>query len=363
MRTCRDMCFSSRIAMVALVVFSAIAPGCGKIGSPLPPEPRGPRAPTRVAVRQTGNQARILFTQPAPRGAHPSQVPATAELVRVTYGVGQAANLDAAAFARRSEIVARLSLSADAEGSRLILVDGEWPRQGTDPEGWTLRYGVRVRDVRGRPSPLVLANDLLVVSEMGAPDELAARATADGISLNWQAPGEGAGALYHVYRKTRDECCWPESPVHVGVLEQPEFLDRGVKTGEVYRYTVRTAQDDETPLRESLGSGTIEVLARDLFPPARPEGLVAVQEGRGIRLFWDPSEARDLAGYRLFRRVDGNEWHTVGDAILKRALYLDSEVEIGQKVEYRTSAVDRADPPNESPFSEIVEVEIGDQFE
>ena len=65
----------------------------------------------------------------------------------------------------------------------------------------------------------------------------------------------------------------------------------------------------------------------------------------------------------MFRSVDGNEWHTVGDAILKRALYLDSEVEIGQKVEYRTSAVDRADPPNESPFSEIVEVEIGDQFE
>jgi hypothetical protein len=314
-------------------------------------------------VRQTGQQIQIAFTRPLPRGSRPSQVPAIAELLRVAYGAGQAANLDAAAFARRSEVVARLSISAEEEGARLNLVDSEWPGGGVNPEGWTLRYGIRVRDVRGRPSPLVLANDLLVVPELGVPGGLAARATADGISLNWQPPAAGTGSLYHVYRKTREECCWPESPIHVGVLESAEYLDRGVSTGEVYRYTVRTAHDAEMPMRESKSSESIEVLARDLFPPARPEGLVAVQEGRGVRLFWDPSEARDLAGYRLFRRIDETEWQTVGEELLSRALFLDSTIEVGQTVEYRVSAVDRAEPPNESPFSESVKLEIGDQFE
>ncbi len=125
---------------------------------------------------------------------------------------------------------------------------------------------------------------------------------------------------------------------------------------------MRVALAEGRPHRESANSETISVLAEDRFAPRAPSGLVAVQEGTAVRLFWDPNPERDLRGYRVFRRslAPGREtdWERIGPDPVERPLYLDAEIEIGQHLAYRVVAVDRATPPNESRPSGEVEIEL-----
>jgi hypothetical protein len=104
------------------------------------------------------------------------------------------------------------------------------------------------------------------------------------------------------------------------------------------------------------------LVAADLFAPAAPRGLVAVQEGVAVRLFWDPSSERDLRGYRVYRQpVEGEataDWTPVGPDPVEGALFLDDDVRVGQRWFYRVTAIDRATPPNESLPSEPIEIEL-----
>ena len=349
-----------RRCVVLAVIVLLTASGCGKRGWPLPPEPRGPREPADVVARQLGDRVTVTFTAPQPRGPKPNQVPLRAELVRVSYGPGRPANLDPAAFARRAEVVGRVVLSESQIGARARIEDDGLRGAASSRSGWTLRYAVRVRDVRGRPSPLVLAEVLRPVDAPEAPAGVTARAVADGVLLQWT---EREDARYHVYRTLRGNETWPETPLGTGAVDAGRYLDRTTETGQVYRYLIRETHDGERPYRESADSKTIEVLARDLFPPRAPSGLVGVQEGLAVRLFWNPNEERDLAGYRVFRRRDGGPWRPAGPDPLEGARFLDDDVAVGERLEYRVSAVDGAAPSNESPFSETIEVEIRDQLE
>ena len=40
---------------------------------------------------------------------------------------------------------------------------------------------------------------------------------------------------------------------------------------------------------------------KDLVPPPPPTGLTALVETAGVRLVWDPVDAPDLAGYKVYR--------------------------------------------------------------
>ena len=55
------------------------------------------------------------------------------------------------------------------EGDRLDARDRALGELGAAPWGTTLRYGVRLRDRRGRPSPLVVSEELVLSEPTGAP--------------------------------------------------------------------------------------------------------------------------------------------------------------------------------------------------
>jgi len=92
-----------------------------------------------------------------------------------------------------------------------------------------------------------------------------------------------------------------------------------------------------------------EVVAdtRDVFPPKAPEGLLVLREEGGNRLVWNPSLARDLAGYRLYAKDGGGEWRRLADALSDPAFY-DAAAPAGRT--YGVTAVDAAG--NESPRGE-----------
>ncbi|MBZ5637453.1 MAG: hypothetical protein LAO51_01710 [Acidobacteriia bacterium] len=339
----------------ALALLVIIGAGCGKKGALRPPEPRGPTPPREVAARQIGEAIDISFVVPAPRGPRPSQQPILAELVRVAYGPGVRPPQDPDAFRRAGVIVAKLEGDPLGSGGRLAAKDASWRDLAGTGVNWTLRYAVRVRDRRGRPSPLVVAPDLVPVAPPPAPTALRAEATADGVRLSWEPPKEEGTPKYNVYRAERDQP-FGDKPLQLEPVTSAEYLDSGVVLGKSYRYAVRTAVSDGAPFRESESSPEVEVRAEDRFPPAAPTGMVAVQEGQAVRLFWNPNQERDLAGYRVSRRNETGAWQRIGPDLGVEPFLLDPEVRPGDRVSYRVTAVDRAG--NESPPSETVAVDV-----
>lgn len=339
--------------VVALVIVSSaavLATGCGKKGSPVAPVPRGPRPPEAVAVRQVGPDVVVRFTVPESRGDRPSQEPRVAELVRVALPPGQPSTADPDAFRRRGELAGLLEGDPLAAGVRAELRDDTAGGAAGRYEGWSLRYGVRVRDRKGRASTLVATDEIVPLSPRPGPTGVSAVVASDGVRLIWSAP-DGGERLYNVYRAT-DDGPFPETPIHGAPLASTEFVDTDARSGETYRYVVRELLGDGAPVREGPTSPEVRVEALDRQAPSRPVGVIGVQEAAAARLFWDPNSERDVAGYRVYRRVGDEPWSPVPLAEIRETLFLDVDVRVGQRIAYRVAAFDRAEPPNESEPSE-----------
>lgn len=346
-----------RPAPILLLLVAALLAACGKKGPPRAPESRGPLPPQSVEARQEGTSVIVSFVIPAARGPKPSQLLSRVELLRVEYAQDARPGADPDGFRRRGRIVAEDEALPLDPGAHRDLEDstaGALPDGGV---GLVLRYGVRLLDRRGRTSPIVVAPDLVPVAALPPPLDVRAEATSDGIRLRWTAPDAATDLLYNVYRSTAGEPP-AHAPIHRDPLDSTEFLDTEVKQGVSYTYAVRTSAAGGRPYRESLPSGSVTVLAEDRAAPAAPARLVAVQEGIAIRLLWSPSEETDLAGYRVYRRKAGEEWNRIGPDVVDHPTYLDGDVRVLDRFEYRVTAVDRAKPPNESAPSEMVEATV-----
>lgn len=344
-------------AVLAVAVAALAAASCGKAGAPKAPEPRGPLPPKAVVARQIGGNVEVAFTVPQPRGEKPSQAPVVGEIVRVAFAPGLQPSPDPVLFRVRGEVVALVEGDPLEPGARRFVEDPELAALEGGGTGWTVRYAVRVRDRRGRPSPLVAAPDVRVEAAAARPVDLTAEPTAEGIRLSWvDSVGEGR---FNVYRALADGP-FDEAPSHDRPLAATTHLDAAAVPGTVYRYRIRRVLAEGYPPRESASSDEVRVLAEDRFPPGAPTGLVAVQEGAAVRLFWNPGAERDLRGYRVYARTHGGEWRRIGpDPVLEPSL-LDREVRAGERIEYRVTAVDRTQPPNESAPGEVVELGIVD---
>ena len=333
---------------------------CGKTGPLRPPAPRGPLPPAGVEARQLGTSVEVAFTLPSPRGTAKSQALGRAEVLRAAYPRGVTPPPDPEAFRVQGEVVAQVDPAAAGTEKRLAIPDTGLSSLADGGIGWTLRYGVRVKDVKGRSSALVLAHDLETVEPKSPPAGLRAEATADGIRLSWSAPEGEADARYNVYRGPSPGPL-AEKPLHLQPLESPDYLDTTAAVGERYRYVVRTVAGEGPPYRESASSLVVEVDASDRFAPAPPSGLVAVQEGKAVRLLWNPGAEPDLEGYRVYRRRAEGEWAPLGTDVLRQPSYLDTDVLPGDALAYRVTAVDRADAPNESAPSEEATILVGSE--
>ena len=118
------MAASARILVTAAASLAMLAaPGCGKKGPPLPPEPRGPRRPGHVVVRQIGSRVVASIDVPAARGPRPSQTPVRAELVRVSYEAEPEPPADPDAFRRRGVAVGSVDADPLSPGARLEIDD------------------------------------------------------------------------------------------------------------------------------------------------------------------------------------------------------------------------------------------------
>jgi len=344
------------VGVLFLLSCLMIGAGCGKKGAPLPPEPRGPQLPSHLVVRQTGEAIEVHFTVPEPRGEGAAQQPVRAELIRVGYQSDTPPPADPEAFRRRGEVVGSVEGDPLPVGLRSSVRDGSLAQLEGNGVGWTLRYAIRVRDGRGRSSPVMVATDLVKLASAAAPGTIDGEPTADGIRLSWTALAGVEDPMFNLYRARAGDPT-PETPLNAAPLDISEYVDGDIVMGREYVYVVRLVLAGGLPYREGESGEPFRILAEDRFAPAAPGGIVVVQEGMAVRLFWNPNEERDLGAYRVYRGVDGGPFDRLTER-WEQSTYLDSDVRAGQRIVYRVTAVDRAEPPNESGPSEEISIEV-----
>ena len=107
---------------------------------------------------------------------------------------------------------------------------------------------------------------------------------------------------------------------------------------------------------QGLPSEAVEVTTTDVFPPAVPQGLVAVADAAAgaIDLSWTPDSDSDLAAYRVYRRdVQGGLPAQRIASVGVETSFRDTAVQPEHTYAYSVSAVDQSG--NESKRSPEVE--------
>jgi fibronectin type 3 domain-containing protein len=97
----------------------------------------------------------------------------------------------------------------------------------------------------------------------------------------------------------------------------------------------------------------MEVLAKDTFAPAVPSGLVSIATEDFISISWDANLEKDLAGYRVWRKMEGKDKYiSLTPLPIQGNAFNDTSVEKNNKYYYAITAQDKSG--NESPKSESV---------
>jgi len=207
-----------------------------------------------------------------------------------------------------------------------------------------------------------------VAPTIAPPAELSLELGGEGIRVSWVGPSPpiapaGLTYRYQIERKPVG------GPAYIAVTDvepsaRGSYLDKTFEWEKKYEYRILTlTQVHSQGLNATVpgeGSSPVEIFTRDIYPPAQPVGLQAVFSSVGqkpfIDLTWAPNLEGDLAGYNVFRRVEGGPFEKLNQQLIQVSSFRDQNVEPGRKYVYVVSAVDLRG--NESPRSAEASEEV-----
>ncbi len=185
-----------------------------------------------------------------------------------------------------------------------------------------------------------------------APAELSVVAGDRRNVLNWTAVtrNQDGSALnqpvsYQVYRQSGDG-----PPVKIGTpITATTYTDTNVNNAITYTYQVRALSAFKEGLVEGGTSTKVSATPVDKNAPPAPKAPQVVVTDAGIKVFWDHVQADDLAGYRIYRRIDGQgATRLAGQVSLPFNMYIDKDAPKGVTLFYSVSSLDSERPANES---------------
>jgi fibronectin type 3 domain-containing protein len=373
---------ANRLVAAALL---AAAFGCGKQGPPLPPLRAVPAPVKDLTVVQQGPRLLLSFTYPTvtPAGNALAGISAV-EIWSVSRVApdGKPAPIDAREFGNVAKPVQKVEgadLTSATSGSRIdialplpptlltpapVTPPAATPPAATPPAAGTATtpappagpqpqagyFAVRTFGKNGDRSDLSNIVSVVPKAPPPAPARVTVTARGDGVLVEW-TPVEGTVTGYNVYRRGAQERA-NAKPVHTAGAQEKSWLDTTARFGQSYIYGVTALSQVQPPIESAIASEH-EVRYVDRFPPPPPTELVALAETGRVRLVWRPSEAEDVAGYIVYRRVgDGGKFERVTPKPVESAEYVDTAVSSGKTYTYRVTAVDQAG--NESaPGNEV----------
>jgi hypothetical protein len=240
-----------------------------------------------------------------------------------------------------------------------------------DPAGF-VRYAVEIMNARDRSAGL--SNQVLipVAPTLTPPEHLIVKVEADGVLLSWTgptlpAPPKGLTYRYRIERSPRGANAYI-ALADVDSEAEGFYLDKTFawETKYDYRITPVTLVHSRGVNMSVEGddSEPVATFTRDVYPPSDPTGLQAVFSSVGqapfVDLTWAPNMESDLAGYNVFRAVDGSPFVKLNNQLVPVPSFRDETVVPGKRYTYAVSAVDVRG--NESPQSSETTEAVPDQL-
>jgi hypothetical protein len=347
-------------ALLLIVVGTMV--GCGAPAAPAPPSLNLPTPVVNLSAVRIGDSVHLTWTMPTRTTDHlPLRHPVTARICRAVDG-GPCANAGA------------VSLAPGAAG---VYTDALPPDLTHSPDR-LLRYEVALQNHAGKSAgPSNPAYSAAGGSPAGVTG-LSGQVRQDGVVLSWEpVPDRGRSIVFRIERRqltapapveTRNSPLAAPAPpltqtlaVHGRDGEDPgHAVDPSALFNQRYRYVVERVASLDFSRRsveiQGLPSEGVEVATTDVFPPAVPQGLVAVADGaaRAIDLSWTPDSDSDLASYRVYRRdVQGSLAAQPVASVGVETSFRDTAAQPEHTYAYSLSAVDQSG--NESKRSPEVE--------
>ena len=236
------------------------------------------------------------------------------------------------------------NLKGATVGSRLTYEDRPTLR-GPDGHPLRLTYGVVTEGGTARSDTSNLAS-IVPLDVALAPGGLQATPKPEGVALTWTAPGKSISggrpsiAGYDIYRLMPGEKIDTSTkPVNGVPVAETSYLD--VPPFGTYRYQVSAVGSADTPGIESEPSEEAQTTYKDLLAPPPPKGLTALIEDRAVRLVWDPVDAPDLLGYRIYR-TEGTARLTITKIPIPQTNFTDISVVPGTAYDYGVTSIDKS---------------------
>jgi hypothetical protein len=336
------------LALGMLLLFTA----CATISPPQPPSLELPKPVKDLRAARKGDKVTLTWSAPGVttdrqrvRSVGPTRIcrGTEAKLTECGTPVGEAA--------AQAVMSTTASSKQKVAGSYTDSLAGQI--QDDDASGF-MTYAIEALNAGGRGAGLSNQVRVSLARTLPPPRDFAARVTGQGVVLTWMSdalPASSGQRVHYVHRVNRRMEGSLEQ-VLVGEIPfggEPTYTDSSIEWERNYEYRAETvtviAQEDKPDTQvEGEDTPEIKVFAHDVFPPAVPSGLQAVDSGPGQKMFvdlvWAPVTDADLDGYNVYRREEGAEPVKVNGEVVKSPAYRDTAVASGKNYLYSVSAVD-----------------------
>ena len=348
--------------MLGLCALS-LAPTCGKRRPPLPPVERIPQRTEALTGVQRGNVITLMWPAPLRNAGEGSvQSIRRVDVYRVAEKLNAPLPMTEDQFEVRATLIGSVPYEEIKKGGATLTYTDRL-ELASDPA--RLRYAIRYVNAAGQRaafSNFFLMTPAFKVAAPPANPKGEKLETANVIT--WEAPTsnmDGSTPVnllgYNVYRISNSQ---PESelkPLNPEPITATRYEDKRFKFGDTYTYFVRAVSlGTEARPVESVDSNHIEMLQKDIYPPAAPDLATPNAAFGRIALFWTANSEPDVVGYYLHRSTDPNlpldKWSKLTPQIYTKTTFTDENVETGKTYYYYVVAVDSAG--NASPPSKVV---------
>jgi len=347
------------IAWLAPSLVGALAlSSCGKKGPPLPPLKTVPEAASALRARQIGDRIILTLEPPAKLTDGTLLSPSASLDIHVTLkspppdSPRTVLSQPAATWSipahqwdryRRAD---RLEIPLPLERIAAAL-----PAESVTLLGKPLSFVAEVVEGQGHSAPTPVTT-IAACAAPPPPSGQSARIVPDGVLITWGGGSDQPGRV-NVYRRDAGAPL-PLDPAGEAGASETSYHDGRVPENKPVEYVLRRGTAAGC---ESIDGDVLAVTWIDIFPPAQPQGLAAVEEEGTIRLFWRPNQESDLRGYRVYRSAlrnegDAPEWMMLTPDAIVTTSFTDAQPAPGVTYIYAVTAVDDAEPVNESPYSE-----------
>lgn len=128
-----------------------------------------------------------------------------------------------------------------------------------------------------------------------------------------------------------------------------ELVDSKVVNGKKYFYKVQSLMSYE---QHQISGGVSEIgdaAPLDKTPPNIPSGVRATATSTGTKVYWDRPDDPSVVGHRVYRRAaKQGKGEMIGEVAMPSSIFVDKAVPEKTKVYYSVTAMDSAEPSNES---------------